>query len=190
MLIKESQLRAIIKEELLREEKARLDESVKEAFQDFMQDTKNMGLKNALKLTLKALVMGSALGGGAAHAGEFHDAANRGNKERLEQVKRSEEELLKAYKLVRDTKSANQQEKDLKEFTKLTQKLMDIGLKKEKLMLLAKEKNASDEKINDLANEVIDNSQKIDEVINLSRKEGDGLKAAIKLAKKHLASYK
>ena len=190
MLIKESQLRAIIREELLREEKARLDESAKEVFQDFMQDTKNMGLKNALKLTLKALVMGSALGGGAAHAGDLYDAANKGNEERLKKVEECEEELITAYRLARDTKSADQEEKDLIEFTKLTQKLMNIGLKKEKLMLLAKEKNASDEKINALANEVIANSQKTDEVINLSRKEGDGLKAAIKLAKKHLASYK
>lgn len=189
MLIKESQLRAIIREELLREEKARLDESVKAAFQDFMQDTKNMGLKNALKLTLKALVMGSALGGGAAHAGDLHKVVNKGSEKRMEQLKRNEEELIRAYRLANETKAADQEEKDLKEFTKLTQKLIDIGLKKEKLMLLAKEKNASDEKINDLANEVIINGQKLEEIVNLSRKEG-GLKAAIKLAKKHLASYK
>jgi hypothetical protein len=189
MLIKESQLRAIIREELLREEKKRLNESVKETFEDFMQDTKNMGLKNAFKLTLKALVMGSALGGGAAHAGDLHTAANQGNVERIEKIESGRKQLIKAFRLVSETESANQQEKDLKEFTRLTQKLMDIGLKKEKLMLLAKDKNASDEKINDLANEVIINSQQIEEVINLCKKEGGGIKAAIKLAKKHLASY-
>ena len=190
MLIKESQLRAIIREELLREEKERLNESIKETFKDFMQDTKNMGLKNALKLTFQALVMGGALSGGAAHAGKLFNAANRYNKELMKKTKKSEEQLIDAYEITYNTKAADGKEKDLKEWTILIQKLMDIGLKKEKTMLLAKKNNASDEKINDLGNEVIANSNKTKEVIDLARKEGGGLKASIELAKKHLASYK